>query len=94
MTHCYRTNNHSFGSFALSDDDWQEEHKRLAELDERDGLVGGLGLGGGGMGGESGLGGAEDSSSTHLPPAANNLPLPSSLPSLNFSSSSGLPRPG
>ncbi|KAM7393556.1 hypothetical protein PAMP_020419 [Pampus punctatissimus] len=85
-------NDDTFGAGAI-DDDWQEEHKRLAELDERDGLGGGLGLAGGGVGGVSDLGGAEDSSSTHLPPAAGNLPLPTSLPSLNFSSSSGLPRP-
>ncbi|XP_053188883.1 protein PAT1 homolog 1 isoform X2 [Scomber japonicus] len=79
-------NDDTFGAGAI-DDDWQEEHKRLAELDQ---LGGGPGLvGGGGMGGESDLGGAEDSSSARLPPAAGNLPLPS----LNFSSSSGLPRP-
>ncbi|CAK6976090.1 protein PAT1 homolog 1 isoform X1 [Scomber scombrus] len=79
-------NDDTFGAGAI-DDDWQEEHKRLAELDQ---LRGGPGLvGGGGMGGESDLGGAEDSSSARLPPAAGNLPLPS----LNFSSSSGLPRP-
>uniref|UniRef100_A0A3Q3K2J8 Protein PAT1 homolog 1 n=1 Tax=Monopterus albus TaxID=43700 RepID=A0A3Q3K2J8_MONAL len=51
---------------------WQEEHKRLAELDERDGLGAGLV-----MGGESDLGGAEDSSSTSLPSSADHLPLPS-----------------
>ncbi|XP_062297036.1 protein PAT1 homolog 1 [Scomber scombrus] len=79
-------NDDTFGAGAI-DDDWQEEHKRLAELDQ---LRGGPGLvGGGGMGGESDLGGPEDSSSARLPPAAGNLPLPS----LNFSSSSGLPRP-
>lgn len=79
----------------LPDDDWQEEHKRLAELDERDGLGGGQGLGGPGMGAESDLGGAENSSSRHLPSSAVHLPLPSSLPSLKFSSSSsGLPPPG
>ncbi|KAG8015002.1 Protein PAT1-like protein 1, partial [Nibea albiflora] len=84
-------NDDTFGAGAI-DDDWQEEHKRLAELDERDGLGGGLGLGGGGMGGESDLGGAGDSSSTHLPSSAVHLPMPSSLPSLKFSSSSsGLP---
>ncbi len=91
MIHCLitnkQTNKHSVWLVcALADDDWQEEHKRLAELDERDGL--GAGLGAGGMGGESELGGAEDSSSIHLP-------LPPSLPSLKFSSSSsGLPPPG
>uniref|UniRef100_A0A673YFM4 Protein PAT1 homolog 1 n=1 Tax=Salmo trutta TaxID=8032 RepID=A0A673YFM4_SALTR len=51
-----------------TDDDWQEEHKRLAELEERknDGL-GGLGLGGLGMGG---MGGG-DSSTVQLPPPAS-----------------------
>ncbi|KAM9857366.1 protein PAT1 homolog 1 [Aulostomus maculatus] len=81
-------NDDTFGAGAI-DDDWQEEHKRLAELDERDGLGGGLG----GMGGESDLGGGEDSSSTYVSTATGHLPLPSSLPSVNFSSSSGLPRP-
>ncbi|XP_040001628.1 protein PAT1 homolog 1 isoform X2 [Xiphias gladius] len=98
-------NDDTFGAGAI-DDDWQEEHKRLAELDERDerdGLGGGGGGGrgrGGGRGGGMGVGkeshlrGAEDSSSTHLPTSAGHLPLPSSLPSLNFSSSSsGLPPP-
>lgn len=69
---------------SLTDDDWQEEHKRLAELDERDerdGLAMGLGLGGPGIGAESDPGGSEDPSSRHLPP-------PSSFPSLKFSSSS------
>uniref|UniRef100_A0A8P4FVP6 Protein PAT1 homolog 1 n=1 Tax=Dicentrarchus labrax TaxID=13489 RepID=A0A8P4FVP6_DICLA len=86
-------NDDTFGAGAI-DDDWQEEHKRLAELDERDGLGGVLGMGGGGMGGELDLGGAGDSSSTHLPSSAAHHPLPSSLPSLKFSSSSsGLPPP-
>ncbi|XP_031722909.1 protein PAT1 homolog 1 isoform X2 [Anarrhichthys ocellatus] len=77
-------NDDTFGAGAI-DDDWQEEHKRLAGLDKGDGL-------GGGMGGESDLGGAEDSSSTYLPSSAGHLPLPSSVPSLKFSlSSSGLP---
>uniref|UniRef100_A0A7N6FF66 Protein PAT1 homolog 1 n=1 Tax=Anabas testudineus TaxID=64144 RepID=A0A7N6FF66_ANATE len=62
-------NDDTFGAGAI-DDDWQEEHKRLAELDEQE-LGAGLGLGG-----ESDLGGAEDSSSAHLP-------FPSSLSSLN-----------
>uniref|UniRef100_A0A667WM34 Protein PAT1 homolog 1 n=1 Tax=Myripristis murdjan TaxID=586833 RepID=A0A667WM34_9TELE len=44
---------------------WQEEHKRLAELDERDGLGAGLGFGG-----KSDMGGAGDASSIHLPPPA------------------------
>nr|XP_020442644.1 protein PAT1 homolog 1 [Monopterus albus] len=80
-------NDDTFGAGAI-DDDWQEEHKRLAELDERDGLGAGLV-----MGGESDLGGAEDSSSTSLPSSADHLPLPSALASLKFSSSSGLPPP-
>ncbi|XP_060773215.1 protein PAT1 homolog 1 [Neoarius graeffei] len=33
-------NDDTFGAGAI-DDDWQEEHARLAELDERDGLLGG-----------------------------------------------------
>lgn len=70
------------------DDDWQEEHKRLAELDEKDG-----GLGGPGSGAESGLGDAEDSA--YRPPSARQYPLPSSLPLPNFSSfSPHLPPPG
>lgn len=80
-------------SLSLPDDDWQEEHKRLAELDEQDGLGAGLGLGGGGMGGEADIGRAEDSC-TRLPASPGHLTLPSTLPLLNFSSSSGLPRPG
>ncbi|GLD61132.1 protein PAT1 homolog 1 [Lates japonicus] len=84
-------NDDTFGAGAI-DDDWQEEHKRLAELDERDGLGAGAGGGGGGMGKESHLGGTEDSSSTHPPTSTSHLPLPCSLPSLSFSSSSsGLP---
>ncbi|XP_029931394.1 protein PAT1 homolog 1 isoform X2 [Myripristis murdjan] len=96
-------NDDTFGAGAI-DDDWQEEHKRLAELDERDGLGAGLGFGGSGrggggegMGGESDMGGAGDASSIHLPPPAGHLPLPSSLPPLKLSSSSsssGLPPPG
>ncbi|XP_027872752.1 protein PAT1 homolog 1 [Xiphophorus couchianus] len=39
-------NDDTFGAGAI-DDDWQEEHKRLAELDERDGLGAGRGPGGG-----------------------------------------------
>uniref|UniRef100_A0A674EBP0 Protein PAT1 homolog 1 n=1 Tax=Salmo trutta TaxID=8032 RepID=A0A674EBP0_SALTR len=51
-----------------TDDDWQEEHKRLAELEEQknDGL-GGLGLGALGMGG---MGGG-NASAVHLPPPAS-----------------------
>ncbi|KAF7649836.1 hypothetical protein LDENG_00135330 [Lucifuga dentata] len=89
-------NDDTFGAGAI-DDDWQEEHKRLAELDQRDGLATGPSLGGergGGMGGEADIAGAKDSPSTHLPSSAGHLPLPSSLPSLNFpSSSSGLRPP-
>ncbi|KAM4604051.1 protein PAT1 homolog 1 [Polymixia lowei] len=84
-------NDDTFGAGAI-DDDWQEEHKRLAELDERgDGLGAGLDLG---LGGD--MGGAGDLSSIHLPPPAGHLPLPSSLPPLHLSSSSssGLPPPG
>uniref|UniRef100_A0A7N8XYM0 Protein PAT1 homolog 1 n=1 Tax=Mastacembelus armatus TaxID=205130 RepID=A0A7N8XYM0_9TELE len=81
-------NDDTFGAGAINDD-WQEEHKRLAELDERDGL--GVGLG---MGGESDLGANEDSSSTCLPSSAGHVPLPCLLSSINFSSSSsGLPPP-
>lgn len=71
------------------DDDWQEEHKRLAELDEKDGLS----LGGAGIGVESELGNDEDSSS--LTSSAKQHPLPSSLPLPNFSTfSPDLPPPG
>ncbi|XP_072240161.1 protein PAT1 homolog 1 [Leuresthes tenuis] len=80
-------NDDTFGDGAI-DDDWQEEHKRLAELDERDGLGAGLSLGGGGLGGELDLEEAEDSSSTRLPSSEGRLP--SSLASLSLSSS-GLP---
>ncbi|XP_062340318.1 protein PAT1 homolog 1 isoform X2 [Osmerus eperlanus] len=92
-------NDDTFGAGAI-DDDWQEEHKRLAELDQRvwDGLGGG-GMGGGGGGGGVGMGGgggggergAGDASSMHLPPPAGHLP--SSIPPL-LSSSSSLPPPG
>ncbi|XP_033976820.1 protein PAT1 homolog 1 [Trematomus bernacchii] len=82
-------NDDTFGAGAI-DDDWQEEHKRLAGLQGGTGLGAGLG-GGRGMGGESDLGGAFDSSSSHLHSSAGQLPLP---PSLQFSfSSSGLPPP-
>lgn len=92
MIHCHKQTS---TLSSLPDDDWQEEHKRLAELDERDGLGGGLGLGAGGMGGESNLGGAGESSSARLSSSAVQLPMPSSLPSLKFSSSSsGLPPSG
>ncbi|XP_054460192.1 protein PAT1 homolog 1 [Anoplopoma fimbria] len=86
-------NDDTFGAGAI-DDDWQEEHKRLAGLDKRDGPGAELGLEVGGMGGESDLGRGEDSSSTHLLSSAGHLPLPSILPSLKFaSSSSGLAPP-
>uniref|UniRef100_A0A4W5QJR3 PAT1 homolog 1, processing body mRNA decay factor n=1 Tax=Hucho hucho TaxID=62062 RepID=A0A4W5QJR3_9TELE len=60
-------NDDTFGDGAI-DDDWQEEHKRLAELEEQknDGL-GGLGLGALGMGG---MGGG-NASTVHLPPPAS-----------------------
>ncbi|KAK1792757.1 hypothetical protein P4O66_012677 [Electrophorus voltai] len=64
-------NDDTFGAGAI-DDDWQEEHARLAELDERgrDGL----------------LGVADGSSSTACPPPVENVPLPSSLPPPSSSS--------
>lgn len=74
--------------FLLPDDDWQEEHKRLAELDERDGLGAGFVLGG-----ELDLGGAERSSSLHLPSSSGQPPPQSSLASLGLSSSSSGPPP-
>ncbi|XP_008315531.1 protein PAT1 homolog 1 isoform X2 [Cynoglossus semilaevis] len=80
-------NDDTFGAGAI-DDDWQEEHKRLAELDKRDGLGA---EGGGGMGRDLDFGGAEESSSTLLTPSTGRPPLPSSLPSLNFAPSSRLP---
>ncbi|CDQ65728.1 unnamed protein product [Oncorhynchus mykiss] len=47
-------NDDTFGDGAI-DDDWQEEHKRLAELEEqKNDLLGGLGLGTLGMGGMGG----------------------------------------
>lgn len=71
------------------DDDWQEEHKRLAELDEKDALV----LGGAGIGVEPELGALEDSS--NRPSYAKKHPLPSSLPLPNFSTfSADLPQQG
>ncbi|XP_053335393.1 protein PAT1 homolog 1 [Clarias gariepinus] len=57
-------NDDTFGAGAI-DDDWQEEHARLAELDERDGLLGG---------------GGEASSLPVVPPPSESVPLPSSLP--------------
>lgn len=71
-------NNFSISFYSVfQDDDWQEEHKRLAELDEKDGLC----LGGAGLGAE--LGDCEDSSNS--PSSAKQHPLPSSLPLPNFS---------
>ena len=52
-------------SLPLTDDDWQEEHARLAELDERV---------------RDGVGGCGDVSTAPLPPAARCIPPPSSLP--------------
>nr|XP_046164302.1 protein PAT1 homolog 1-like [Oncorhynchus gorbuscha] len=82
-------NDDTFGDGAI-DDDWQEEHKRLAELEEQknDGL-GGLGLGTLGMGG---MGGG-NASTVHLPPPASRVPHPSSLPPPHHSLSS-MPSPG
>ncbi|XP_056135861.1 protein PAT1 homolog 1 isoform X2 [Lampris incognitus] len=77
-------NDDTFGAGAI-DDDWQEEHKRLAELDERDGIGAGLSLG---IGGETDIRGAGDAPSVHLPPPAGQLPVPSTLPAFNLSSSS------
>lgn len=67
-------NDDTFGAGAV-DDDWQEEHARLAELDERvrDGFAGG------------------DASTASLPPPADRVPLPSSLPR---PSASTMPPPG
>uniref|UniRef100_H2RNJ2 Protein PAT1 homolog 1 n=1 Tax=Takifugu rubripes TaxID=31033 RepID=H2RNJ2_TAKRU len=56
-------NDDTFGAGAI-DDDWQEEHKRLTELDEKDGLS----LGGAGIRAESELGNVENSS--NLPSSA------------------------
>ncbi|XP_064783536.1 protein PAT1 homolog 1-like [Oncorhynchus masou masou] len=82
-------NDDTFGDGAI-DDDWQEEHKRLAELEEQknDGL-GGLGLGTLGMGG---MGGG-NASTAHLPPPASRVPHPSSLPPPHHPLSS-MPPPG
>uniref|UniRef100_A0A1A8FXK6 Protein associated with topoisomerase II homolog 1 n=1 Tax=Nothobranchius korthausae TaxID=1143690 RepID=A0A1A8FXK6_9TELE len=78
-------NDDTFGAGAI-DDDWQEEHKRLAELDER------VGLGGGDVEGELDSGGSKPLSSIHRPSSSVNPPLQSSLPPFGFSSSSpGLP---
>uniref|UniRef100_A0A3B4GSM6 Protein PAT1 homolog 1 n=1 Tax=Pundamilia nyererei TaxID=303518 RepID=A0A3B4GSM6_9CICH len=71
-------NDDTFGAGAI-DDDWQEEHKRLAELDERDELGAGLGFGGGGMGGDSDLSTSERPSSTRIPSSVVHPPPPSSL---------------
>lgn len=78
-----------------SDDDWQEEHKRLAELDEKDGLGGGQPLEGAAMGADAGLGGAGSSSARLVPSSSVHLPPQSTIPPIKFSSSSlGLPPTG
>ncbi|XP_054634679.1 protein PAT1 homolog 1 isoform X1 [Dunckerocampus dactyliophorus] len=79
-------NDDTFGAGAI-DDDWQEEHKRLAELDERDGLGEGVGSERGGMGGEP-----EDPSSTYVASAADHPPFQSSPSLPHYSSSSGRPQ--
>ncbi|KAJ8281276.1 hypothetical protein GJAV_G00065700 [Gymnothorax javanicus] len=57
-------NDDTFGAGAI-DDDWQEEHERLAELDERV---------------RDGMGGGGNVSTAPLPPAPKSIPPPSSLP--------------
>ncbi|XP_061628100.1 protein PAT1 homolog 1 isoform X5 [Phyllopteryx taeniolatus] len=81
-------NDDTFGAGAV-DDDWQEEHKRLAELDERDELGEGLGLGVG-VKDESDLGDAENSSSTYVTSGGGHLPFHAPLPLLHQSSLSGM----
>ncbi|XP_037110390.1 protein PAT1 homolog 1 isoform X2 [Syngnathus acus] len=84
-------NDDTFGAGAI-DDDWQEEHKRLAELDERDELGEGLGIGVS-VKNESNSGAAEeDSSSTHVTSAAGHFPYHSPF-SLPQHSSSGIHQP-
>lgn len=78
-----------FSVALLPDDDWQEEHKRLAGLDEKDGL----GFGEQGIGTESRLGVPEDSSSTRLPSSDIHLSFPSSISSLRVSASFPEPPP-
>uniref|UniRef100_A0A3Q3WZF1 Protein PAT1 homolog 1 n=1 Tax=Mola mola TaxID=94237 RepID=A0A3Q3WZF1_MOLML len=94
-------NDDTFGAGAI-DDDWQEEHKRLAELDERDGLETGLGLGGPEMGAETNKGEAEDSISMHLPSSDIHVsslkfsspshPPPSGHPLMSIIKEVGLPK--
>ncbi|KAM8843733.1 protein PAT1 homolog 1 [Synchiropus picturatus] len=83
-------NDDTFGAGAI-DDDWQEEHKRLAGLEEHD-VLGSLGLEDMGLGEESAVKGARGSASAYISPAAGQATLPPSLTSLN-SSLSGLSRP-
>ncbi|XP_019735250.1 protein PAT1 homolog 1 isoform X1 [Hippocampus comes] len=80
-------NDDTFGAGAI-DDDWQEEHKRLAELDERDELGEGLGVGVG-VKDETNFGASKDSSSTHVTSTAGQLPFHSALSLPHHSSSSG-----
>ncbi|XP_030207694.1 protein PAT1 homolog 1 [Gadus morhua] len=75
-------NDDTFGAGAI-DDDWQEEHQRLAGMEGR---AAGRGVAGGRA---TEIGGAVD------PPPASHLPLPSSLPPLHLPHApSGLPPPG
>ncbi|XP_061686055.1 protein PAT1 homolog 1 isoform X2 [Syngnathoides biaculeatus] len=78
-------NDDTFGAGAV-DDDWQEEHKRLAELDERDELGEGLGLAVG-VKDESELGDDENSSSTYVTSGWGHLPFHPPRHSAHHSSS-------
>ncbi|XP_077575665.1 protein PAT1 homolog 1 [Stigmatopora nigra] len=79
-------NDDTFGAGAI-DDDWQEEHKRLAELDERDELGEGLGLGAV-VKNDPNLPLADDPSANYVTSLAGHLPLYSVLPGAQRSSSS------